>query len=138
MRLCMTLQSIVAASLCCILLIGCFHPKPQTTHKDPAACRIVEKLYLDEEWVPCSQISVWPNGDYLRQEFDVAKAPSRRSQVTGHLPRTILDPLLTASHRFPQTRGVPVYELLLDDTKSEEPSAVKAVRQFVAQDNGDQ
>jgi len=136
MHLCMTLRLVVTASLCCNLLIGCSHPKPQTTHKTPAACRIVEKLYQDEEWVACSEISVWPNGDYLRQDFEVTKAPSRPSKVTGRLPRTILDPLLTSSHKFPQTGGVPVYELLLDDTKTEEPSAVKAVRQFVALDHG--
>ena len=136
MHPCVILRFIAAVFLCTVLS-GCLHTKPKTTHKTPAACRIVEKLYVEEEWVTCSEINVWPNGDYVRQEFDVTKTPSRRSQATGQLPRNILDPLLASSKRFPQTDGVPVYELLIDDSKAEEPSAVKATRQFITSDHGD-
>jgi len=127
--------------LCAALavLVGCAHnPKAggSTKVEKDLACRIVEKLYVEEEWVTCSDITIRRNGDYRRRDFEATKPPSLRSQATGHLPHTLLDPLLSSSRQFPQVDGIPVYELLLDDSRPQEPPAVHAVREFVALHQG--
>jgi hypothetical protein len=104
------------------------HPGHRAEAENDVACRIVEKLSENDEWVTCTEISIRPNGDYRRRDFGPTK--SLRSEKTGHLPRNLLDPLLTSSRQFPEIEGVPEYELGLDDSQTRHPRAVEDVRDY--------
>lgn len=95
-----------------------------------ASCRIVERVYHDG-WRTCGEISLFSNGHYSWRVSDVSSTPPKSQTFSGALPDSILQPLSAGSSSFEIRAGIRTYELNIDDSKTQHPAGVDALRTYL-------
>jgi hypothetical protein len=110
---------------------GCSHfPSASTTPVTAASCRIMERVY-HEGWHTCGEISICPSGQYSWTVSDVWSTPRRSQSFTGQLPNSISQQLVAGIRSFHLRDGVRTYEVDVDDTKTQLPAGVDALRDYL-------
>ncbi len=125
------------ATLLTVFATSCTHSESGSTRRRVGAtesmilCCIRELAYIDG-WKTSGEVIVYRSKDYsYRRHGD---RPATRA-CQGRLPMSIFDSLSRDRLSFELERGVPLYELGINDTKTIHPPGVRELELFLWESN---